>query len=80
MFIENSTKAFNEKNPSEDVKTVFKKEVERYTVMDEQSSESTVTKTYIEELSKVPYNIQSVDMFDMEKAHEALESEHYGMK
>ena len=62
------------------MKTIFKQEIERYAQMDEQSSESIVTKSYIEELSKVPYNIQSTDVFDMKKAHEALESEHYGMK
>lgn len=80
MFIDNIKKAFFEKNPSPEIAAIFTKEIERYAQTDEQSSESTTIKSYVEELSKVPYNIQSTDVFDMKKAHDALESEHYGMK
>jgi ATP-dependent Lon protease len=63
--MENATKAFMEKNPSEDIKTIFNGEIERYSQMDENSSESTMAKTYIEELSKIPYDVKSIDIYDM---------------
>lgn len=42
--------------------------------------EAGVVKTYIEELSKIPYNVKSEEIFDLKSAQEILDQEHYGMK
>jgi len=42
--------------------------------------EAGVIKTYIEELSKIPYNVKSEETFDLSVAEKVLEEEHYGMK
>lgn len=42
--------------------------------------EAGIIKTYLEELSKIPYNVQSEEIYDLEYAEKALDEEHYGMK
>lgn len=42
--------------------------------------EAGVIKSYIEELSKIPYNVKSEEMFDLDFAEKVLDEEHYGMK
>lgn len=48
--------------------------------MDENSMEAGVVKSYIEELSKIPYNVKSEETFDLDYAADILDSDHYGMK
>lgn len=42
--------------------------------------EEGLTKNYIEELSKIPYNVQSEEVFDLESAQKIMDEEHFGMK
>ena len=65
VFIEKCVKAFNEKNPPKQIIEVFDQELEKYQHMDENSMEAGVVKAYIEQLSKIPYNVQSEESFDL---------------
>lgn len=42
--------------------------------------EAGIIKNYIEELSKIPYNVKSEEIFDLEFAQKVMDEEHYGMK
>lgn len=52
-------------SPTKEVREAFMTEIERYSHMDENSAEAAVVKGYIEELSKIPYNVQSEEIFDL---------------
>ena len=47
--------------------------------MDNHHSEAQVTKTYLEYLTRMPYGVRSEENFDLEKAREALDEDHYGL-
>ena len=59
VFIEKSVKSFNSQDPPKEIKEIFFQEIEKYEQIDENSMEAGIVKSYIEELSKIPYNIQS---------------------
>jgi ATP-dependent Lon protease len=42
--------------------------------------EAGVIKAYLEELSKIPYDVQSQETFDLNYAEKVLDEEHYGIK
>lgn len=67
-------------NPSKEVTEIFAHEVEKYEHMDENSMEAGIVKNYIEELSRIPFNVQSQEVFDLEFAQKVMDEEHYGMK
>lgn len=46
-------------NPPQDITETFNQEIEKYEHMDENSMEAGIIKNYIEELSKIPYNVKS---------------------
>lgn len=48
--------------------------------MDQNSMEAAIVKAYIEQLSKIPYDVKSDEVFDLEFAQKIMDEEHYGMK
>lgn len=48
--------------------------------MDQNSMEAGIVKAYIEQLSKIPYDVKSDEVFDLEFAQKIMDEEHYGMK
>lgn len=75
---------FNEKaerlNASEELKERIKKEIRRYKVLAQGSSEANVERGYIETLLEMPWDTVSEDNRDMERAERILNRDHYGMK
>ena len=74
------TKDFYQKNPSDEIKEIFETEKEKYQHIEETSMEAGVIKAYLEELSKIPYDVQSQESFDLNYAEQVLDEEHYGIK
>lgn len=63
-----------------EVKERIKKEIERFRNISPNSSESTVSRGYIETLLELPWNKASVDNKDIRNAERILEEDHYGLE
>lgn len=70
----------NKLKASKEVKDKIKKEIVRFKSIGSNSSESSVSRTYIETLLEMPWNKASKDSKDLKKANEILEADHYGLK
>ncbi len=58
----------------------IKDEIDRMIYMDNNSSEFSVTKTYIDTVLSLPWNKKTEDNLDIEHAEKILESDHYGLE
>ena len=65
---------------SEEVKERIKKEVLRFKNINSNSSESNVSRGYIETLLELPWDKMSVDNNDLDHAQEVLDADHYGLE
>ena len=65
---------------SEEVKARIKKEILRFKNINSNSSESTVSRGYIETLLELPWEKASVDNNDLDHAQEVLDADHYGLE
>ena len=61
------------------VKEKLDKEIKRFKNMSYTSSESAVTRGYIETVLELPWNKSSKDRNDIDKARKILEEDHYGL-
>lgn len=73
-------KALEELNADKEVKDKIKKEIDRFKNMGMNSSESTVTRGYIETLLELPWNNASIDNKDLKNAERILNEDHYGLE
>ncbi|MBE5888867.1 MAG: endopeptidase La [Lachnospiraceae bacterium] len=64
----------------EEVKERLKKEIQRFKNINSNSSESTVSRGYIETLLELPWDKTSVDNNDLDHAEEILNEDHYGLE
>lgn len=62
------------------VKEKIKKEIERYKSISSSSSESAVTRGYIETMLELPWNKVSKDNKDIHHAEKVLNEDHYGLE
>lgn len=62
------------------VKEKILKEVKRLQKMNVSSAESSVVRNYIECMLDMPWNTITQEQIDLNKAHDILEAEHYGLK
>jgi ATP-dependent Lon protease len=60
-------------------KTVFDEELEKLQVLERNSSEFNVTRTYLDWLTSIPWGKYSADNFDLTVARRILDEDHYGM-
>ncbi len=65
---------------SEEVKERIKKEILRFKNINSNSSESNVSRGYIETLLELPWNKMSCDNNDLDHAQEVLDEDHYGLE
>lgn len=65
---------------SEEVKERIKKEILRFKNINSNSSESNVSRGYIETLLELPWDKVSVDNNDLDHAEEVLNADHYGLE
>lgn len=64
---------------SDEIKESIFKEIERYKNVAGSSSESAVSRTYIETLLSLPWDKMSEDRNDIKQARKILDQEHYGL-
>lgn len=66
-------------NASEEVKARIRKEIDRFISISSNSSESAVTRGYIETLLEMPWDKVSRDNRNLENAEKILNRDHYGL-
>eukprot|EP01138_Halocafeteria_seosinensis_P004096 gb/GECG01004188.1/.p1 GENE.gb/GECG01004188.1/~~gb/GECG01004188.1/.p1 ORF type:complete len:1020 (+),score=187.42 gb/GECG01004188.1/:1-3060(+) len=64
----------------ESARKVFDEEIEKLEVLERNSSEFNVTRSYLDWLSSLPWGKYSTDNFDLSQAKKILDEDHYGMK
>lgn len=64
---------------SEEAKKRFDEEIEKLRVLESHSAEYGVSRNYLEWLTSLPWGIYSEDNYDIEKAAEILNRDHYGL-
>lgn len=73
-------KALEALTASEEVKARIRKEIDRLKTISPNSSESTVSRDYIENLLGMPWDKVSEDNTDIKRAMEILEEDHFGLE
>jgi ATP-dependent Lon protease len=63
-----------------EVKELVDQELEKFSLMDPNSSEFIVTRNWLELVSNLPWKVETGKDFDMKAARETLENDHYGLK
>ena len=72
-------KKIEEKNLPEEAKKEALRELERLSRMHPSSAEYTVSSTYIDWITALPWNDSTVDNLDIAKARQVLDEDHYGL-
>ncbi|KPK29023.1 MAG: hypothetical protein AMJ61_00650 [Desulfobacterales bacterium SG8_35_2] len=73
-------KRLEEANLPEDVHKVAEKELDRLSRMHPSSAEYTVSRTYLDWLLELPWNLSSDDNLEIQEAHDKLDADHYGLE
>jgi len=63
-----------------EVKDQVEQELEKFSLMDANSPEFTVTRNYLETIISLPWNDDSKETLDIQKAREILDEDHYGLE
>ena len=63
-----------------EVKEQVQQELEKFSLMDANSPEFTVTRNYLETIVALPWNDESVESIDVDKALAILNEDHYGLE
>ena len=72
-------KKIEEKNLPDDAKKEALRELERLSRMNPASAEYTVSSTYLDWITALPWNESTTDNLDIKKAREVLDEDHYGL-
>ncbi len=64
----------------EDVMTEIERQLKKLERMHPDSSETAVTRTYLEWMTELPWGIQDVESLDLRVAAEVLDEDHFGLK
>ncbi len=72
-------KKIEEKNLPEEAKKEALRELERLSRMHPSSAEYTVSSTYLDWITVLPWNDSTVDNLDIAKARQVLDEDHYGL-
>jgi len=68
------------KEVPEHIKKLIQEEMERLMMTEKQSGEFHIIRTYLDWLTSLPYGLFTEETFDLSKAKEILDRDHYGMK
>lgn len=79
-LIERLKKKFEGLKLSDEVKDAVEKEMNRLESLEPSSPEYSISKTYLETISELPWNEPKPESFSIENARKVLEKDHYGMK
>ena len=63
-----------------EVKEAVDLEMEKFSLMEPHSPEFTVTRNYLDVIAALPWGIPAPEIFELKKAQEILEADHYGLK
>jgi len=63
-----------------EVKEVVDQEMEKFSLMEPNSAEFIVTRNYLDVIAALPWNDPAPEEFELKKAQEILEEDHYGLK
>jgi len=63
-----------------EVKEVIEQELEKFSLMESNSAEFTVTRNYLDVIASLPWGEPAPEVFEFKKAMEILEEDHYGLK
>ena len=77
---EEYTKKIKKLKTTKETKEKLLKEVDRFLKMPPSSSESSVVRNYLDTVLEMPWNKQSKESFDIAKAEEILNEDHYGLE
>ncbi|WP_304221377.1 endopeptidase La [Gracilinema caldarium] len=70
----------NEIHLDDEVREAVEQELEKFSLMDPNSSEFIVTRNYLDTIVNLPWNKESNTELDMDYARKVLEEDHYGLK
>ncbi|CAE7600035.1 unnamed protein product, partial [Symbiodinium sp. KB8] len=68
-----------EKTVPKEVKEAIDQELEKFANLAKESQEYQMTRNYLEWLTNTPWGVYSKDTFDLKKAREILDRDHYGL-
>jgi len=63
-----------------EVKEAVEQEMEKFSMMEPNSAEFTVTRNYLDVIASLPWMNPESENFELKKAEEILEADHYGLK
>jgi len=63
-----------------EVKEVVDQELEKFSLMEPNSAEFTVTRNYLDVIAALPWGVITPEAFDLKNAQRILEEDHYGLK
>ncbi|MCL2809614.1 MAG: endopeptidase La, partial [Treponema sp.] len=63
-----------------EIKEVIEQEMEKFSLMEPNSAEFTVTRNYLDVIAALPWNNPAPEIFELKNAQEILEADHYGLK
>lgn len=69
-----------EKKLSQEAREKLEREIKKLKMMSPMSAEATVVRNYIEWVLSLPWGEKTEENFDIEKAEQILEEDHYGLK
>lgn len=67
-------------NMPEEVKKIYDEEINKLQTLETVMSEFTVTRNYLDWLTQIPWGKQSVDNYNIKRAKNVLNEDHYGLK
>ncbi len=73
-------KKLKKAKPPKEVRKKAQAELKKLSQMNPMSSESSVVRNYLEWLLSIPWNKRSPAKVDLDKAHDQLEGDHYGLE
>jgi ATP-dependent Lon protease len=63
-----------------EIKEVVEQELEKFSLMEPNSAEFTVTRNYLDVIAALPWGEPKPEVFDLKSAQDILENDHYGLK
>ena len=78
--VEQFEAALEKLKANKDVKEKIRKEISRFKSVSGSSSESAVERAYLETLLELPWDKESRDCLDLNRAEQILEEQHYGLE
>jgi ATP-dependent Lon protease len=63
-----------------EIKEVVEQELEKFSLMEPNSAEFTVTRNYLDVIASLPWGEIKPEVFDLKNAQAILEADHYGLK